>query len=97
MPGGRGDDAVFDRAVLADQHRQRLLRLQAHEFDVLEPGVLLGGEDDARAARQAGEQRRRLRQRALEAAFLGGGAHLAVDARALLARRGRRIPSSAST
>ena len=63
-----------------------LLGLEPHEFDLLQPDVVLGRQHDAGAAGQIGEQARRLRQRALEAAFVRGGADLIVDPRALLAR-----------
>ena len=52
---------------------------------MFEPDVVLRGQHDSGAAGQVRQQARRLRQRALEAAFLRGGADLMVDARALLA------------
>ena len=89
--GGRRDDAVLDRAVLADQHRQRPLGIEADELDMLEADIVLRGDDDAGAVGQVGEQGGRLGQRAFEAAFLGGGAHLAVDSRPLLARQAAEL------
>ena len=85
MPGRRRDHAVLDRAVLGDQDRQRLGRLQAHEFDMLEPRVDLARQHHARAAREFGQEARRFGERALESAALRRRPHLAVDARALLA------------
>ena len=37
QPRGNVDDAVLDALVVADQHHQRLARLERHELDVLEP------------------------------------------------------------
>ncbi len=36
-PGRQGQHAVLDLAVFSNQHRQRPLRLQPHEFDMLQP------------------------------------------------------------
>ena len=47
----RGDHAIFDRAVLGDQHGKRPVRLEPDEFDVLQPQIGLGRQHDARAAR----------------------------------------------
>ena len=54
-PGGRLEDAVLDLPVLGDQHHQRALRLEPHEFDVLEPGVGLHRQHHAGGAGQSGQ------------------------------------------
>ena len=60
--GRNVEHAVFDLAVLGDQHDQRALRLEPHEFDMLEPRVGLGGQHDAGGAAQAGQKSRRFGQ-----------------------------------
>ena len=59
--GRHFDGAVLDAAVLADQNDQRAAGPKIDEFDMLQPGIELGRQDDAGAMGEAGEQRRRLR------------------------------------
>jgi hypothetical protein len=56
------DDTVLNPAILRDQHGERAGRLDADELDVLQAHVLLGGEHDAGAARQARKHMPRFRQ-----------------------------------
>ena len=93
QPGRRDDHAVLDRAVLRHQDRQRLFRLQAQEFHVLERWVELGGEHDSGAAGQVRKDTGGLRQRAFESAAFGGGPNLAVDSRPFLPAE---IPNSSN-
>ena len=74
--GGDADYAVFDRTVLADYDRKRLLGFEADEFDLLEPHVVLSRQHNSSAARQGRNERSRLGQSALEAAFVGRSARL---------------------
>ncbi len=46
---------VFHAAIVAHQHEQRALGVEAHKFDVLDPADLLFREHDAGTARQAGQ------------------------------------------
>ena len=58
--GRQVEQPVLDLAVLADEDGERPHRLQPDELDMLQPQVGLGGQDDAGAARQAGEKIARL-------------------------------------
>ncbi len=80
----RVDDAVLDLARLRHRHHQGAARPELHELDVLQRLLGLGRHDHAGAARQAGQQRRRLFERFIHAAADGGAARL--DALALLFR-----------
>ena len=60
--GGNRQDAVFHLPVFGDHHDQRALRLEPHEFDMLEPHIELGGEHDAGGAGQSGQKARGLRE-----------------------------------
>ena len=51
---GGGDDAVLHRAVLAHQDRQRLVGFEPHEFDLLQPDVVLRRQHEAGAAGEVG-------------------------------------------
>ena len=44
------EHSIFHLTVLADQDDHRPLRLEPHEFDMLEPRIRFGGEDDAGGA-----------------------------------------------
>jgi hypothetical protein len=81
------DDPILDRAVLGDEHRQRLVDLEPHEFDMLQARIGLCRQYDPRAARKFGKDTGRLRQRALEAPAFRGRANLTVDPRAILAAK----------
>ena len=51
QPGRHIKHAVFDLSVLRNKNRQCALRLKAHEFNMLEPNVVLCGEYDASRTR----------------------------------------------
>ena len=78
--GRHAHDAVLDRAVFRDQNRERAGLVQPHEFEVLQPRVILGGHHDPGAPRQTGQKGGGFGQHALERLRPGGGLHLAVDA-----------------
>ena len=84
QPGRQVEEAVLDRAVLRHQHHEGAGRIEAHELHVLQARVLLARDDDAGAARQAGQERGSLRQRRLEGVAGGGGPDLCLDALALV-------------
>ncbi len=54
---------------------------------MLQPDIVLAGQNDARPARQVRKEAHRLGQGALETAPFGGGLDAVVDARALGARK----------
>ncbi len=78
---------VFDRPVLRHQNRKRAAGIEPDEFDLAQPPVVLGRHDDARAAREAGEQAGRLPQQSLEAGVGALAGDLALDADAFLGRQ----------
>ena len=78
-PGGKHQHAVFDLAVFADQHDQRPLRFQPHEFDVLQPRIGFGGQHHRGGARQAGEPGQRLAERGLDRLRPADGGKLGLD------------------
>ena len=85
-PGDR-HHPVLDGPILGDQHRQRPLGLQPHEFDMLEALVILGRHHDPRAPREARQHARGLGQHALQRQIARGGGDLRVDAVALVERQ----------
>ena len=78
-----GQHPVLDAAILADEHGQRPLRFEPDEFDLFEPGVVLGRDDDPGAPRHARQHGRRLGQDGLETAILRA-CDLCLDAATLL-------------
>ena len=76
----------------ATSTHQRALRLEPHEFDMLEPDIQLGGEHDAGGAREPGQQARGLHQHVLDR--LAGGRPPAPRSRACHSRSGRRSASA---
>ena len=58
----RVDQPVLHLAVFRNDDNQRLARSDAQKFHMLENRILFGGDDQAGAARQAGQQCRRLDQ-----------------------------------
>ena len=71
--------AVFDLAVLANQHHQRPLRLQADELDMLEARIGFAGQDHGRCAGKAGEPGQRLAERRFDRLRFTDGGELGLD------------------
>ena len=82
-----GQDPVFDRPVFGDEHGQRAAGIEADEFDLAQAAVVLGGDDDARAAREAGQQARRLSKQVFETRVGRLAGDLGFDPRPLLRRQ----------
>ena len=59
------EHAVFDLAVLGDQHDQRALGLEPHELDMLEPLVRFRRQHHAGGAAEPGEKAGRFGQHTL--------------------------------
>ena len=87
VPRVERDDAVLDAAVGPDQHRQRPARRSGTKLNCLSRSSLLRREDDAGAGRQAGQRRRRGRQRLLDRLVADD---LALDPAPLARRRAPR-------
>ena len=83
--GGKLQKPVLHRAVVGDEDHEGARHVEAHELDVLEVDVRLRRQHHARPAGDAREQGGRLRQRRVEGVPRGGGAHLRLDMRLLLA------------
>ena len=79
QPGRHRQDAVLHLTVLCHQHGERALRLQPHEFDVLEPHIALGGEHDAGRAGQPRQCLRGFGEDRFQRLGLPGARHLRFD------------------
>ena len=78
-PGGKRQHPVLDLAVLADQHHQRPLRLQPHEFDMLQPRIGFRGQHHRRGPGQAGQPRQGFAEGGFDRLRLADGGKLALD------------------
>ena len=77
--GRQHQDAVFDLTVLADQHNQRALRLQPHEFDVFQPRIGFGGQHHGGRPGQSRQPRQGFAKGGLDRLRAADGGKLGLD------------------